>query len=476
MRRSSLRPSALRRPAPVLSAAAPEGGGQLASFGKWLEANGVASEKAQPAQLAGWGTCLVAGPSGVKEGDTLLSIPATLHLSPTAVAATPLGEAVAAVVPRDDHSALLALGLLAELSRGEGEGSMSPYLALLPSGGELHAIPLLWTEDELATLLAGSHLHGAVQQARALLLEQWAAIEAQVLPQHPALFPRDVFNAEGYLWAHAIVLSRALPFGDELHLIPFLDLANHAAGAPNMCSIGVDGGGVVTEASQLDGKEASAVLTAGKDAAPGEQIFIDYGEAGWRSSWEMLYTYGFVPGAGLAEWISSGGRPLFFDGVLPSDPLHEQKRALLSALGAQEGAVDGTWVDLKPTAASCTSMAPLLRLAYLGRGDGDAATALAEWRAEPTELWAVLQKPVAPDAEAKVAAQVLQVCHAALDELPAADALAPRAARAESPENDTPEDERSRLAARVMLGERSALEACIGVWEKARGAAAAAGA
>ena len=30
-----------------------------------------------------------------------------------------------------------------------------------------------------------------------------------------------------YLWAHAIVLSRALPFGEELHLIPLLDLANH---------------------------------------------------------------------------------------------------------------------------------------------------------------------------------------------------------------------------------------------------------
>ena len=38
---------------------------------------------------------------------------------------------------------------------------------------------------------------------------------------------------EGYLWAHAIVLSRALPFGEELSLIPLLDLANHEAGAPN---------------------------------------------------------------------------------------------------------------------------------------------------------------------------------------------------------------------------------------------------
>ena len=34
----------------------------------------------------------------------------------------------------------------------------------------------------------------------------------------------------------------------------------------------------------------------------------------------------------------TGGRPLFFDGVSPSDELLPQKRALLAALGAAEGA------------------------------------------------------------------------------------------------------------------------------------------
>ena len=71
------------------------------------------------------------------------------------------------MVPQDDHSALLALGLLAELSRGEAS-PLAPYLALLPSGGALHTIPLLWTDDELATLLAGSHLPAAVSQVRAV--------------------------------------------------------------------------------------------------------------------------------------------------------------------------------------------------------------------------------------------------------------------------------------------------------------------
>uniref|UniRef100_A0A7S3SHK1 Rubisco LSMT substrate-binding domain-containing protein n=1 Tax=Emiliania huxleyi TaxID=2903 RepID=A0A7S3SHK1_EMIHU len=190
-----------------------------------------------------------------------------------------------------------------------------------------------------------------------------------------------------------------------------------ATGSPHACSIGVSGeGGAVSEAWQVEGKEAAAVLTAGAAAAAGEQVFIDYGEAGWRSSWEMLYTYGFVPGSSVEEWIAAGGRPLFFDGVSPSDELLPQKRALLAALGASEGAADGQWLDLKPTADQCVAMAPLLRLANLSPGDASLeegvrrlAEALAEWRADPTALWSALQRPVGAAVEAKVAEQVPEI-------------------------------------------------------------------
>lgn len=464
----------------VASAAPAAAPPELASFRAWLSESGIASEAVEPAKLPGWGVCLVAGPDGVAQGDTLLSIPTALHLTPSSVAAGPVGAAVARVVPSDDHSALLALGLLEQLSRGEANCSSWPYIELLPSGDEMVGMPLLWADEERAQLLSGSHLEGCVAQARQQLLEQWAAVEA-VLPAHAEVFPRSVFNAAGYLWAHAVVLSRALPFGEELHLIPLLDLANHAAGSPHACSIGVSGeGGAVSEAWQVEGKEAAAVLTAGAGAAAGEQVFIDYGEAGWRSSWEMLYTYGFVPGSSVEEWIAAGGRPLFFDGVSPSDELLPQKRALLAALGASEGAADGQWLDLKPTADQCVAMAPLLRLANLSPGDASLeegvrrlAEALAEWRADPTALWSALQRPVGAAVEAKVAEQVLSVCEEALAALPPADELAPRAKPDQGlPGDGTAEAERARCAARVMLGERSALEACVSVWEKVRAAAA----
>lgn len=89
---------------------------------------------------------------------------------------------------------------------------------------------------------------------------------------------------------------------------------------------------------QPAGSTAAAQLTAGGASAKDAQLFIDYGEAGWRSSWEMLYTYGFVPGETMTAWLSAGGRPLFFPAVQDDDPLRPQKQALLAALGASENA------------------------------------------------------------------------------------------------------------------------------------------
>ena len=146
----------------------------------------------------------------------------------------------------------------------------------------------------------------------------------------------------------------------------------------------------------------------------------------------MLYTYGFVPGSSVEEWIAAGwpsasavsrlylgcissvywlhlGKCL---GCVPAvSRRHRRAAALLRrrlslrraaaaeagaarrtrrrrggtplkkksmspptgrqvpCLGASEGAADGQWLDLKPTADQCVAMAPLLRLANLSPGD-----------------------------------------------------------------------------------------------------------
>lgn len=157
----------------------------------------------------------------------------------------------------------------------------------------------------------------------------------------------------------------------------------------------------------------------------------------------------------------------------PSDPLIEQKRAVLVTLGAGEDAAEGTWLDLQPTREQCEMMAPLLRLASLA-DDGTEPELVAElsaWKADPQAVWGRMQSPLSDATEAKVAAQVIGVCDKALEELPSAETLLPTAMPAPPNEEGSVEltvrKERARLAARVMLGERAALEACTSVWKEA---------
>lgn len=454
----------------------------------WLADKDVSVAAATGRQLPGYGMSLVAAKS-LAAGDQILAIPASLHISPSEVKISPVGKAIEDVLPDADDSTLLALGLLQAMGQGE-EGALWPYVNMLPSADDMH-VPLLWEPADLTKWLGGSHLSATVSELRESLLAEWAAIIVPALAS--AGLTSEVFCAEGYLWAHAIVLSRALPFGESLTLIPFLDLANHKSGATNTCSIGVattkedgtdaekdgSGGGgsvmAVSEAWQLEALsgEPTAVLSASAPHESGEQIFIDYcGPGGWRSSWEMLYTYGFVPGMEPAEWMGAGGRPLFFEGVDPSDPLMQQKKAMLVSLGVdEEGAGDGVWVDVKASQEQCMGMAPLLRLSHLSEADMQAVpqlAGLASWGANPGEAWKALQAPVGKAVEKRVASQVVKACEEALEALPSAEELAPTTVGPKEGEaSDEPVSRvRERLAARVVLGERAALEGCLTVWKK----------
>lgn len=239
----------------------------------------------------------------------------------------------------------------------------------------------------------------------------------------------------------------------------------------------------------------------GSAHAAGEQVFIDYaGEGNWRSSWEMLYTYGFVPGLLPQEWLEAGGRPLLLDGVQRDDPLHEQKVAALVALGAEEGGAYEMWIDVKADPKEVPdAMAPLLRLAHLGRESageaaaaeggeaaaGEAATSelvdaawselvgaaspselvgkMAKWQAPPDEVWRAVQQRLSAANERAVASQLVGECEAALAMLPSSEKIAERLASSES---------RAALAGRVLAGERHALEGCRAHWQKVQSEAA----
>lgn len=468
------------------------------AFQSWLDDNGLTeAAKVTGKQIDGFGMCLAATEE-IRPGTPLLAVPRKLHLTAESAEGTELGKALSAIGIKDE-SVILAMVLLEQVAYGEAS-QWEPYISMLPGADDL-SLPLLWSEAERAELLRGSHLQACVDQLLDDLTRQWEFIENSIIKPNPTHFPAAVFRIEGFLWATAIVLSRALPFADSLALIPFLDLANHEGGAKNTCSIRVrpNDGEPEPEAWQpndLTG-ESAAVLTAGAKHDPSEQVFIDYGEAGWRSSWEMLYTYGFVPGDGPQDWLASGGRPMMFEGVSRDDELHQQKVAMLVALGAEEDAAYGQWVDVKADPEQASSMAPLLRLAHLRRGVGAKAAGeeaeeakadakadagsgevdmdalvgrLAEWKANPQEVWRAVQSRVSDDNERRVAQQVIEACDAALEGMPSSDEVAEQmasgaAAVAAGDGEAARRGERMRLGALVLAGERHAVEACRQQWQ-----------
>ena len=152
-------------------------------------------------------------------------------------------------------------------------------------------LPLLWPEDEQETLLGGTELLRHVQRQRSQLVEQHRLLSKASRP--PKLLPRAHCRLQDFLWAHSMVSSRAFPAsslggsedGDELGegvLLPFVDLANHAA----------EGADIALEA---DGTR----LVMRRCVAESAEIFGCYGVR--KSPGQLLSSYGFLDWDGAAE-------------------------------------------------------------------------------------------------------------------------------------------------------------------------------
>lgn len=153
-----------------------------------------------------------------------------------------------------------------------------------------------------------------------------------------------------------------------------------------------------------------------------------------------------------------------------SDPLFSQKTAVLTILSGDSSCEQG--VEIILSASEPAAAAAVLRLGHLSEvTEPDIAGPLAQWRALPAALWEQLQKPASADNEGKVAGQLVEICNEALLVLPDAKPLSAAAleslggdAMAEGAEGERRARARAWAAARVLLGERHALEACRDYW------------
>ena len=203
----------------------------------WLRDGGAQCDAVEVASLSGYGNGLVAT-RAVEAGDLVLSVPPAMILSPSryvqqlsqgGALGAQLSQALAPLLETPDgQSTLLALALLRELGLGD-RSSFGAYLAALPPPTELD-VPLLWSPETLEALLGGSHLVSRVERLRLDLEAEHASFQAELFAASPADFAPEAHGRDRYLWAHAIVLSRAMPLGEEPCLVPLLDSANHEAG------------------------------------------------------------------------------------------------------------------------------------------------------------------------------------------------------------------------------------------------------
>ena len=107
--------------------------------------------------------------------------------------------------------------------------------------------------------------------------------------------------------------------------------------------------------------------------------------------------------------------------------------------------------------------APVLRLGQLDEAMAPHLAALLA--SAPLEAWAELQRPVGDEVERRVAAQLVASCEEALRPLPPSAELATIATE-EAGTKGAAGAALERAAARVLLGERHALEACREHWRE----------
>ena len=305
-------------PAPAPAAAA----AHLHAFTRWFaEHGGVLHSSVAPAVLAGYGTALVVrrdAPGPVAADALVVRVPRALVLSEeTALRAEGLaalfgGRAVAAQFPET----VLALQVLHEAERGAAQSPWAPFVAVLPARYET---PLFWAWADFCALRGSPALYESLLSVKAAATQYCHFVRELDAHRDAARFlSLRLFTWPRFAWALSAVMTRknrvpVLPGSDRtvlqarreakggsskndksdkkkdeqeeeeeeeeqtmVCLIPMWDFHNHEPG--HITTFAVPPAGAVECRAQ-------------RDFAPGEQVFIHYGD---RPNMQLLSHNSFV--------------------------------------------------------------------------------------------------------------------------------------------------------------------------------------
>jgi hypothetical protein len=238
----------------------------------------------------------------VKQGETLVSLPATCMLHFDDGNSPPPLLAIIDTVPEELWGLKLGLRLLHERTKGDAS-AFCDYMAMLPSG---YTVPMFFGREEVAAL----QYPPLIQQVgmRGKFLHQLTTTQLQG-PAAEELFHQTTVDMNALGWAFASVTSRAFRLRGPEHppsLLPLIDLCNHQGHPAASGEAQKDCLGPNCRVLPGDG-DIGARLVAERDLEANEALMINYGAL---SNDNFLLDYGFLDnrnnegeGEGLA-WLN----------------------------------------------------------------------------------------------------------------------------------------------------------------------------
>lgn len=232
-----------------------------------------------------------------------------------------LGEEIV-TANMSDYTAI-ALLLVSEKYK-EGSSFWDPYIAVLPSVEEIGA-SFSWEDEEINMLLGGSPLQNMSLFLKAKVSDEFRALQAGVVAQNPEKLPKEAFTLERYIWAYAVLFSRAVrlsppDMGDIIALVPYVDLINHNPASETYIT-GISEG--VELPFGLTEKENFVIVRADKYYNKYEQVYLSYGP---KSNAQLLMLYGFCLERNTQDFLEVPVAHL-----LDNSPLAEAKKRLLDS-------------------------------------------------------------------------------------------------------------------------------------------------
>ncbi|KAF9536478.1 hypothetical protein EC957_010710 [Mortierella hygrophila] len=236
-------------------------------------------------------------------------------------------------------------------STDESGDLFADYIATLPDV----STPVTLDPELVRGYLAGTLLLDSVCAKRSKLEAEFEHLSGKMgafedWPCRPTL--------ENFIWADATLWSRVLSFKtqwtdndtsddskDDMHMVPYLDFANHAAKPNIRWEVDLDG-------LRVWGQES--LLQDSKDGAVEREVFLSYGN---KSNTELLFLYGFTLQDNPTQFLTLAmpmdeddpyympkAHSLIRWGILPRIPIYLNKTDGPDDL---EELCPGLWITLK---------------------------------------------------------------------------------------------------------------------------------